>query len=275
MIKWSMFGQSFWPTRIWTRLNWSIVEGLATPRIVIVVLLLVILVPWLVRSPVLKQWLSKPALVLLIFYLVTTSPFVASLAVDNLMRFVPRDSGQPADAIVVLSRRPDDVRYQEAAYLWLQERAPKLLVIGHNATVQTRRLIEDLAAPSSPSVLDQIDQSVQEVSCAMTTYEEALFTSLLLQSLEAKRIVLVTDAPHMLRATLTFQSFGLDVIPHPVPLPRRLPSARVAFLSLREYLGLVSYAALGRFEPKSMAMLDALSQKAYQEISARKCRQGV
>ncbi|MGF1497135.1 MAG: YdcF family protein [Elainellaceae cyanobacterium] len=269
MIKWMICGLSFWPTRLWTRLNWSIFDGLAAPSVVVMALLMVIVVPWLVRSPALKQWVSKPALALLAFYLVVTSPLMASLAVNNLMRFVPRDSGQSADAIVVLSRRPEDARYQEAVDLWQQERAPTIFIVGHYAATETRRLMKDLAAPSPDLDLDQV---VQEVNCAMTTYEEALFTSLLLHSLDAKRVLLVTDAPHMLRATLTFQSLGLKVIPHPVSLPRYLPSAQVAFLSLREYFGLLSYAALGRFEPKSTAMLAALRQEAHQEINARQCR---
>jgi len=73
----------------------------------------------------------------------------------------------------------------------------------------------------------------------------------MLRQRQAKRLILITDSPHMLRSLLTFRSLGFEVIPEPIPLPSDLPSIAVSITALREYVGLMSYASAGRFHSRA------------------------
>jgi uncharacterized SAM-binding protein YcdF (DUF218 family) len=48
-----------------------------------------------------------------------------------------------------------------------------------------------------------------------STYENALYSAAILRPRAIRRILLVTDAVHMLRARRTFEKLGFDVIPAP------------------------------------------------------------
>jgi uncharacterized SAM-binding protein YcdF (DUF218 family) len=89
--------------------------------------------------------------------------------------------------------------------------------------------------------------------CSRTTEENARFTAALLKPDGTRRIILVTDPPHMLRSLLTFHSYGFDVIPHISPLSNQLSYHKQGFLVFREYIGLASYSVLGRFAPRDGA----------------------
>jgi uncharacterized SAM-binding protein YcdF (DUF218 family) len=92
-----------------------------------------------------------------------------------------------------------------------------------------------------------------------TTYENAANAAPLLEGLGARRIVLVTDASHMLRASGCFRGRGLDVVPAPCNYRATrfewspvnfLPSASAAGgvgIALHEWLGVAWYWLRGRF----------------------------
>ncbi|WP_052128761.1 YdcF family protein [Neosynechococcus sphagnicola] len=225
----------------WTDVTWRLFHGLTHPWLIVPPLLVLMGLPWLLRSRPLQIYLSRPAAIALLFYLLAIATPTATLANWLLAQFVPFDTGAPADAIVVLGRgevlRPS--RIQTSVQLWQAHRAPEIFVSGAG---DAPKMITDLQTAGVP---------VQQLSgeyCSRTTEENARYTAALLQPQEIYHIVLITDAPHMLRSYLTFVSFGFQVIPHPSPFPthRSLSS----LLVLREYVGLVSYGLLGRFQAR-------------------------
>jgi uncharacterized SAM-binding protein YcdF (DUF218 family) len=89
-------------------------------------------------------------------------------------------------------------------------------------------------------------QALDSENCSQTTEENARFTAALLKPRGVRRILLVTDPAHMLRALLTFQRMGFSVIPYPSPLPPEYSAPAEAVLVFREYVSLASYRASGR-----------------------------
>jgi uncharacterized SAM-binding protein YcdF (DUF218 family) len=81
----------------------------------------------------------------------------------------------------------------------------------------------------------------------MTTEGNAKFTAQVLIPKGVRRILLVTDPPHMLRSLLTFRSQGFQAIPFASPLPPELTYREKASIVFREYGGLISYVVWGRF----------------------------
>jgi uncharacterized SAM-binding protein YcdF (DUF218 family) len=89
-------------------------------------------------------------------------------------------------------------------------------------------------------------------TASVTTRENAAFSHCILQGQRLHRIVLVTDAWHMLRAGLWFRRSGFDVVPFPVAeakgplkLADFVPSKegiRRARIALHEFGGIALYA---------------------------------
>jgi uncharacterized SAM-binding protein YcdF (DUF218 family) len=153
---------------------------------------------------------------------------------------IPADQGELADAIVILGRggefRPS--RVQIAADLWRQGRAPLVFSSGRGDAMELNQMLEVAGVPA---------QAINGEPCSHTTDENAEFTAALLQPQGVKRVILVTDLPHMPRSLLTFRSFGFEVIPHPSPVPPSLNPKRQKRLVLYEWSGLVGYGLLGRY----------------------------
>ena len=82
-----------------------------------------------------------------------------------------------------------------------------------------------------------------------------MFTASIQQPQGVKRILLVTDPPHMLRSLLTFRNVGFEVIPHKSSVPH-LTQTRKAMMMFYEYLGLVKYGLEGELVPQNMAKLE-------------------
>ena len=198
---------------------------------------------WTVSVQGRKRQLITPVGLLLLVYFVAISPPVVALATQGLTCLVSRDSGAASDAIVVLGRgeRLRNRRVEIAVQLWQAQRAPRIFASGMGDAPQ---MINFFKAKGIPQ--DRLSGE----SCSQSTEENALFTSTLLQPQGIRRLILVTDPPHMLRSYLTFRSFGFTVIPYISPIPPEWTSAERAHLVLREYLGLVSYAFLGRFQQR-------------------------
>ncbi len=172
------------------------------------------------------------------------------MAVNGLEHFLPTDDGQRADAIVILGRGDlaEKERSQIATRLLRSGRAPFIFTTGKD---EAPKMLELLASNGIPS------EFILGENCARTTEENAIFTSVILKSQSVHQIILVTDTPHMLRSLLTFRSFGFDVTPKSVPVPSTLTSMQVSILAIREYLGLLSYSILGRFQPRTAPELQS------------------
>ncbi|MEO1743626.1 MAG: YdcF family protein, partial [Cyanobacteria bacterium J06629_9] len=89
--------------------------------------------------------------------------------------------------------------------------------------------------------------AVDGENCSRTTKENALYTAQILKPQGVERIILVTDAPHMLRSHLTFRNVGFEVIPHPSPFPPGFSRYSKQVIGLRETAGFVAYGLLGRY----------------------------
>ncbi|MBD2022584.1 YdcF family protein [Leptolyngbya sp. FACHB-36] len=197
------------------------------------------------RSQRNHAWRWAIAVGLSCFFL--TTPLAVDLASWALVNVVPSDSGKTADAIVVLGRgttmRRD--RIPATVALWQENRAPRIFVSGYgDAQFIAQQLQQQIP-----------EQVIDGEECSRTTDENAQYTAAILQPQGVKRIVLVTDAPHMLRSLLTFRSFGFDVIPHPTAVA--LNDRQEARLVFREYFGLIVYGLGGRyFERDSPAAIE-------------------
>ncbi|MBF2048001.1 MAG: YdcF family protein [Leptolyngbya sp. IPPAS B-1204] len=230
------------PAGGWAFLTWQLFNGVTNPSLVLPILASLILLPWFVKALPWKRQISGLGMVLLLLYGLLCSPLGIQLGNRALQAFLPSDSGEAADAIVVLGRGSEMrlERTQVAAELWRAGRAPLVFASGWGDAQPIVSLLSQMGLPS---------QAVDGEPCSRTTEENARFTAARLQP-AVQQIVLVTDPPHMLRSYLTFRSLGFRVIPHTNPLPAQLPPRKEAFLLVREYLGLASYSALGRFSPR-------------------------
>lgn len=202
---------------------------------------------------------------LLVFYLVATSPPMIALATQGLVLALPADSGVAVDAIVVLGRGEllRNHRVEIASQLWQAKRAPKIFASG---MTDTPRIIEILQTIGIPR------QMLGGESCSQTTEENALFTAAILYPQGVRQILLITDPPHMLRSLLTFRSFGFTVIPRTSPLPPNWTSTTKPRFIYREYLGLVSYALLGRFQRRPDSELKHPPAAVLEKLATWHCR---
>jgi len=247
----------------WGSFNWGIYELLTSPRFVSLSILLIMATLVIGSYPQWRKRILRGLMILLVAYWILISPPLAALTEGILMSFVPPDRGETADAIVVIGRGYHELgdRYPVAMSLLEQGRAPRLFVTGRSGF----RYIADLTEDYDIS-LNQLSGSV----CGRTTKDEAFASAVILGTQGVETIILITDRPHMLRAYLTFQGRGFKVIPHPVDLTRT-SSARRSILTLREYMGLVSYALLGRLWPGSPETLRNPTAELVQDVKNRGC----
>jgi uncharacterized SAM-binding protein YcdF (DUF218 family) len=233
------------PSSSWAGLTWGITAWLTKPNQVIPLLTILSILPWVLPRLPWKRFISLTSVILLLIYLLGSSPVMFGIGNRLLAGLTPNDSGQNADAIVILGRGGDlrQERVDVAAQLWQAQRAPLLFASGWGDATQIAEMLVDKGIPQP---------AVKGEPCSRTTEENALFTAALLQPQGIRRILLVTDAPHMLRSLLTFRSFGFEVIPSPNSLPASLPFKHKMVLLLREYAGLFGYGILGRFSPRDV-----------------------
>jgi uncharacterized SAM-binding protein YcdF (DUF218 family) len=221
-------------------IKYLIFRWVTQPALVLPALLSFTALPWLLRAERLKRPITRIGVTLTVIYLLMFSPTIARIGNRFLMVGIPQDSGQPADAIVVLGRgaslRPS--RVDVAADLWRQQRAPLIFASGWGDAIPVAQALKAKGIPA---------QALDGEPCSSTTEENAQFTAVLLLPEGIRRIVLVTDPPHMLRSHLTFQSFGFEVTPHTSPLPGSIVNRDNRTLVLREWAGLIAYGLMGRY----------------------------
>ncbi len=236
--------------QLWLLLGRSVAYLFAHPAIALVVVLAIVGLLWAIAYWQLRgRFRPKPlrlwGLGLLLAGLVLVSPFLPTFGSWLLVSFIPPDSGETAQVIVMLGRGSEEnaIRAQTGAALWRSHRAPLIFSSGQSdAQVMAHLLQQKEKVPKAVIVQEK---------CSTTTVENAEFTAAILQSRGLKKIILVTDPLHMLRSLLTFKSFGFEVIAHPVPLAAdiRWPN-HSQFVAFRESLGIVSYALMGRYFPQ-------------------------
>jgi uncharacterized SAM-binding protein YcdF (DUF218 family) len=210
-----------------------------------------LIMKWRFKRTLSVRSLLKLELGLLVLSLALLSPWGVALASRGLVMMIPPDTGAPMDAIVVLGRGAvlQKDRVDVAASLWQAQRAPLIFASG----------IGD-----APIILEELhNQGIPEAAldgegCSLTTEENAQFTAAALRPKGIQRILLVTDAPHMLRSLLTFQSFGFQVTPHIANLPTLTRKQRTVMV-FGEYGGLVNYGLRGRFFGRSSEIVATTS----------------
>ncbi|MDP4038518.1 MAG: YdcF family protein [bacterium] len=114
----------------------------------------------------------------------------------------PQSNLTRSDAIVVISGGQTTTRAQEGIKLYKEGLAPKLIFSGaalddgpSNAAAMRLQAIEE-GMPAQDILVDEDSQN---------TYQNAVNSKLLLESINAKRIILVTSPYHQRRASLTFK----------------------------------------------------------------------
>lgn len=236
-------------------------------------LLVSLLVLW--RGGAKRRWARRIAIACLAGLWLISTPLVSYLAVWSLERLYPPLQAFPQDAqaIVVLTGgiRINDEQgeqvelggdtafrsmhaaelYQRAGHCWVVPSGGKLdaEVPGPTLAQGAGDLLLRLGVAQGDLILE--DQS-------RTTYENALDCREILGKREIRRIVLVTDATHMLRAARCFRAAGFEVVPAPCNfragrlrltagdfLPSPDAAAGIGTVS-HEWLGLVWYWLHGR-----------------------------
>ena len=236
-----------WLADTFTRLplitDWSQFGWRKQLLLVIIVILAFFGLRWIRQHQRWRRWLSNPRVVLLLFGITASVPLVFALAAKGLVIFLPTDSGVAAEAIVVLGRSEEFRRQRVGVARELLEarQASRIFTSGRGDAAS---MIEQLKAKGIPI------QVLDGENCSLTTWQNAVFTAAVLHPQGIRRILLVTDELHMLRSLLVFRAHGFTVIPHTTPLPPNFGFKATAFLTFREYLGLVAYGLQGRFHPQ-------------------------
>ncbi|GAB4136505.1 MAG: YdcF family protein [Cyanobacteria bacterium J069] len=256
--------------RFWTDANWQLVEVLTNPAKVTLLFMALLVLLWglPLLMPVSKNWikqrkfLNRMLILVLVLYWLTISPLGAAALTYPLTTALPADLGQPADAIVVLTRnrRDEGRRYETAIDLYLQGRSPRIFVTTEGNLEDAANLLQARGLPLS---------ILSATNCARTTKDEAETAATILGPQGVETIILITDPAHLRRATLTFEGYGFAVIPHAETAP--IPDARRSLLALREYPALVSYLLLGRFRPESPNALRNPAPEQLEKVEAREC----
>ena len=232
-------------------------------------LLAVLWCVWLLRQPSkraqIRRWSQRfrwnrrrtqIVVALTLTCLIVTSPPGLALATQALTSQIPADSGAKADAIVILGRGWHFMsdRVDATMTLWQAKRAPHIFVSGRG---DARFLVRQLLEKGIPK------EAISGENCSLTTEENAQFTADLLLPQNVKRIILVTDSPHMLRSQLTFESLGFKVIAYPSSVPPNLGYRERLNIIAREYGGILSYVLKGRFSEREVAI------SRYEPLAAR------
>ncbi|HEY9642858.1 MAG TPA: YdcF family protein [Coleofasciculaceae cyanobacterium] len=219
---------------------------------------------WLISSRQWKRRLVVP-LVATAAGLLIVSPLGLGIALWGLTISLPQDSGEKVDAIVVLGRGDPfrDQRVATVQRLWQTNRAPEIFASG---MLDARSIVQNLQEMGLP------EQRLDGEECSQTTEENAQFAYAILHPQGIQTILLVTDAPHMLRSFLTFRSFGFHVIPHLSSLPTQLTLSEKFWIVLREYLGLIQYGLTGQLNPRPVEVLQTPPVEIVQKIRDWHCR---
>jgi uncharacterized SAM-binding protein YcdF (DUF218 family) len=220
---------------------------------------------WLISPRLWKRRVILPVAIIGLILLFATSPLMLALANQGLIFSLPQDSGEKVDAVVILGRgEPLRARRVEfGAEIWEQKRAPILFVSG---MLDAEEILTQLAQKGLPK------SKISGERCSQTTEENAQFTTALLYPKGIQKILLLTDAPHMLRAQILFQNYGFKVIPHMIPLPLQWSTIKQLKVVLREYAALLNYQWNGYLRPRTQEEIVNPSEKVSDRLKNWNCR---
>jgi len=229
------------------------------------ILLTLIGIFWLVSPRRWRQRVVKPVMILALVGLLVTSPWMVQLATWGLTISLPVDRGERTDAIIVLGRGEElrERRVDRIHNLWQDGRAPRVFASG---MMDAQPIIERLQQKGLPGSI------LSGEGCSQSTEENALYTAAILYPQGVRKIILLTDPPHMLRSFLLFHSVGFTVIPHLSPLPIQWKALQQTTAILREYAGIVHYALMGRFKQRSTAELEHPPAAILEKFTKWHCR---
>lgn len=135
-------------------------------------------------------------------------------------------------------------RVFKAAQLWREQRAPFVLFTGGRPPDSTCA-VGDIMAELAVRVGVPANRVLVEAT-SRSTHENAFYAGPVLQSLNARRVVLVTDSLHMLRASSVFGANGYAVERAPVPVyATHTGNLDMLWSGSREYLALAYYQGRG------------------------------
>lgn len=220
----------------WTEFNWKLLDLLTNPAVAIALVVAVgVFIVINGKHKRFRRWITKISLGLIA--LIIALPLVGSY---GLPLAIPADSGETADAIVVFGRGQDlrESRKDEALTLFEAGRAPLIFVSGKS---DAPAIVETLEADGLAT------SQLEGEACSRTTAENGKYTAQVLMPKNIKRVILVTDPPHMLRSSLVLRSVGFEVIHHLSPFPESFSWYRSQVFAARESISFATYALSGRF----------------------------
>jgi uncharacterized SAM-binding protein YcdF (DUF218 family) len=225
----------------------------------------VLWVLWLVSSRKQKRRFILPIAIIGVSYLFLTSPIGVALANHGLTFALPPDTGEKTEVIVILGRGESlrSNRVEVASELWKAQRAPQIFVSG---MLDAEESIVQLQNWEIPKI------HLSGERCSQTTEENAQFTAALLHPQRIQKILLLTDAPHLLRSQILFQSFGFKVIAHSIPLPTHWSTNARLGTVIREYVGLITYRWQGRLRQRTQDEIDRPNVDVIDRLKAWNCR---
>jgi uncharacterized SAM-binding protein YcdF (DUF218 family) len=177
------------------------------------------------------KWQTISLWVALALLWVGGSGWISTSLVRSLeWQYLPPEELPHAEVIVVLGGGTDSPQYPReqvelndaadrivyASWLYHQGAAPKLLLTG--GFIPWMGEVDSSPAENMASVLALLgvpqDALILETQ-SLNTYENALYSRDILDSMGVDRIILVTSAQHMPRSVGLFEKQGLEVIPAP------------------------------------------------------------
>lgn len=222
-----------------------------------------------------KGFRNKFLLILPILWLWFFSSFPVSQfllrSLENKYPPVPYENVPKSDVVVVLggminplSSHPEKPellssadRLTDSVILWRQKKVDRILFTGGSGILFQQDVQEAKHAKKILSLLGVPESQIFLESESRNTYENALYTSKILQENGWEKVILVTSAFHMERSKGVFEKQGIKVFAFPtdyhtikneinwdsvVPSSRNLENSTTA---LKEWIGLLAYKMKG------------------------------
>lgn len=186
----------------------------------------------------LKNWLLGSGV------LAFLSPFLLNLSMEGLLLLLPKGDMTMASSVVILGRGPDNQleRSLTAAQIFYEQQT-NIFVSGMSDAPEILNHLKEMGVP---------EKYLAGERCSQTTWENGLFSDILMGEHDKENVILITDGPHLLRAHLVFKKFGLNNMPYSVPREQGgLLSLKQAQVTLREYAALIVYAGSGKLWSRS------------------------
>jgi uncharacterized SAM-binding protein YcdF (DUF218 family) len=193
----------------------------------------------------------------LAFVLILTSYPLVALVSTPLMSWVPENTDQKGDAVVVLGSDAtpfgaptggSSERAYVGAQAFLSGRAPLLMLTGASGR-------DSLGGAKAMRIIARgmdVPDSCIALAPGFNTHHEGLSARRRLSPDRFEKVLLVTHAQHLPRAVAVFRKQGFTVIPHAVPAPRLSWTGGFSWANIgrlqgvcHEYVGLFVYRLRG------------------------------